>query len=197
MSQIKCEQKIDKEGIQVFLCESEGSPFKTIRVHFEAKTTLKQYAAGVLDVPNYPKWQTNTINPRILDIKNKKEMIYYCEIQTPWPIDNRDLVFHLTMNQDTTTKVLTVTLTQLPEFIPVKKDIIRIPKAQSTLTVTPIDKSTVSVNYIIHIDPGGEIPAFIANLFSTQTPWATFKNYRDLLSKNTFTGSAIDFITNY
>lgn len=195
--QENCEEKKNEEGIQVFLCETVDSPFKTVSVNFTAKATLKQYAAGVLDVTNYPTWQTNTINPHILEIRNKQEMIYYCEVDTPWPIAHRDLIFRLKMSQEATTKVLTVTLTQLPAYIPEKKGVVRIPQAHTVLTVTPIDKNTVSVNYVIHVDPGGEIPAFIANLFSTQTPWKTFHNYRDRLSTNAISGAKIDFIVNY
>ncbi|MDH5366951.1 MAG: START domain-containing protein [Cyclobacteriaceae bacterium] len=195
--QENCEQKKNEEGIQVYLCETSGSPFKTVSVNFTAKTTLKQYAAGVLDIANITKWQTNIINQYVLKTINEKELIYYCEVDAPWPIAHRDLIFRFKMSQDSTTKVLTVTLKQLPEYIPVKKDIVRVPKAESILTVTPLSESKVKVNYTIHVDPGGEVPAFIVNLFAVQGPWQTYKNYRDLLSTGAISDSEIDFIENY
>ena len=41
--------------------------------------------------------------------------------------------------------------------------------------------SKLKVNYVIHVDPGGQIPTWIANLFSTQGPYETFKNLKDRL----------------
>ena len=94
-AQQDCDLKKDEDGIQVFLCETEDSPFKTINVNFVAKATLKQYAVGVLDIANYPKWQANILNPHILKQLDENEFIYYCEVDTPWPITHRDLIFHL------------------------------------------------------------------------------------------------------
>lgn len=181
----------------MFLCETEDSPFKTINVNFVAKATLKQYAAGVLDIANYPKWQANILDPHVLKTISDKELIYYCEVDTPWPIAHRDLIFHLEMEQNPSSKVITVTLKQLPKYIPNKEDIVRIPKAQSLLTVTAIDENYVNVNYIIHLDIGGDVPAFLANLFAAQTPWDTFNNYRSLLDSGLVSEDAMDFIKNY
>ena len=118
-------------------------------------------------------------------------------MDTPWPISHRDLVFHLKMWQDSTSQVLYVSLEQLPDYIPEKEGIVRIPEAKSLLSVTPINENRVSVSYIIHVDPGGEVPAFIANLFAAQTPWQTFKNYRDRLKAIRNDTSIVPFIKNY
>lgn len=192
-----CHLKKDSEEIKVFLCETEGSAFKTIKVQLEAETTLKEYAAGLLDIESYKYWQYNILDPHILKVINKKEVIYYSEVDTPWPISHRDLVFHLKMWQDSTSQVLYVSLEQLPDYIPEKEGIVRIPEAKSLLSVTPINENRVSVSYIIHVDPGGEVPAFIANLFAAQTPWQTFKNYRDRLKAIRNDTSSIPFIRNY
>ena len=192
-----CHLKKDSEAIKVFLCETEESAFKTIKVQLEAETTLKEYAAGLLDIESYKYWQYNILDPHILKVINKKEVIYYSEVDTPWPISHRDLVFHLKMWQDSTSQVLYVSLEQLPDYIPEKEGIVRIPEAKSLLSVTPINENRVSVSYIIHVDPGGEVPAFIANLFSAQTPWQTFKNYRDRLKAIRNDTSSIPFIRNY
>ena len=56
---------------------------------------------------------------------------------------------------------------------------VRIPKAIATLTVTPIDKTNVHVHYIIDVDPGGAIPAWVTNMFAAQAPWHTYNNLRE------------------
>lgn len=196
-AQEDCQLRKDEEGISVFLCETEGSAFKTIKVNFEAETTLKEYAAGLLDVDSYTYWQYNIINTRIIKVINNQELIYYSEVDTPWPISHRDLVFHLKMWQDSTSQALMVSLEQLPDYIPKREGIVRIPKAKSLLTVTPIDNKRVHVTYVIHVDPGGEVPPFLANIFAAQTPWHTFKNFRDRLQLNKYSNKGVSFIKNY
>ncbi|MCB0494522.1 MAG: hypothetical protein KDC79_00175 [Cyclobacteriaceae bacterium] len=192
-----CQLKKDGDGIKVWLCETNNSAFKTIKVEFEAEATLKEYAAGLLDIESYKYWQHNIIEPRILKTINEKELIYYSEVDTPWPISNRDLIFYLKMWQDSISLVLKVSLEQLPNYLPVKDGIVRIPEAESLLTVAPINDHRVKVTYVLHVDPGGEVPAFLANMFASQTPWQTFKNYRDRLESGNTTKIPIPFIRNY
>lgn len=184
--QENCSLRKDQDGIKVYLCETEESSFKTIKVQFEAKGTLKKYASGVLNMEGYKEWQNSILNIYMLARINELELIYYSEVDTPWPVSNRDLIFHLKMNQDSITKTLTVSLEQLPTYISPKEGIVRIPIANSLLTVTPIDSQHLKVNYVIHVDPGGEIPAFIANMFAANTPWTTFSNFRKKLESGEF-----------
>lgn len=185
-AQEDCKLKKDQEGIKIYLCKKEGSSFKTIKVAFETKGTLKSYASGVLNIAGYKEWQNSILNIYTLENINDLELIYYSEVDAPWPVSNRDLIFHLKMDQDSITKSLTVSLKQLPLFIPAKEGIVRIPTANSLLTVIPIDSVHLQVNYVIHVDPGGDIPAFIANVFSTNTPWHTFNNFRIKLANDEF-----------
>jgi len=196
-AQENCQIKKDKDGIKVYLCETEDSPFKTIKVDFEAKTTLKHYAAGILDIDNYKEWQYSVLDVYTLTQISNNELIYYGEIETPWPLSHRDVVFNLKISQNSNTKTLTITLKQLPNYIPHKTGIVRVPSAESKLTVTPIDELHVKVRYILQIDPGGDVPAFLANLFAAQTPWQTFYNYRSRLETSKFSQIEVPFVSNY
>ena len=195
--QENCSLRKDQDGIKVYLCETEGSSFKTIKVQFEAKGTLKTYASGVLNMEGYKEWQNSILNIYMLARINELELIYYSEVDTPWPVSNRDLIFHLKMNQDSITKTLTVSLEQLPTYISPKEGIVRIPKAESILTLVPLDATYVKVNYTLNVNPGGEVPAFIANMFAAQTPWQTFSNFRDRLHAENFSKVDVSFISNF
>lgn len=178
LSQANCDLRKDNDGIKVYLCESEISNFKTIVVDLEVPATLSQYAAVVLDIENYHQWQYKAINPRQVGKISKTELYYYSEVETPWPISNRDMIWHLRMSQDSLTKVLTVDLLETPDYLPEVEGVVRIPKAHSTLTVTPIDKTNVQVHYSLDVEPGGEVPAWISNMFAAQAPWQTYNTFR-------------------
>jgi hypothetical protein len=178
-SQSNCDLKKETDGIKVYLCDSEVSKFKTIIAELDVPATLSQYAAKVLNVDKYHEWQYKAVDPRLVGQISDMELYYYSEVQTPWPTSNRDMIWHMKMTQDATTKVLVVELIEMPDHLPEVDDVIRIPKAHSILTVTPIDETNVRVHYIIDVDPGGEIPAWITNMFAAQAPWQTYNSFRE------------------
>ena len=181
VSQTNCELRKDDDDIKVFLCDSKISNFKTIVVELDVPATLSQYAALVMDIDSYHEWQYKAIGARLVGQVNETDLYYYLEIDTPWPTDNRDMIWHLIMNQDPVTKVVVVDLEEIPDYIPKVDGVVRIPKANSTLTISPIDKTNVRVHYIIDVDPGGAAPAWLVNMFAAQTPWNTYNNLRERL----------------
>lgn len=196
-SQTNCSLKKSANDINVYLCDSNIGNFKTIIVELDVPATLSQYAAIVLDIDNYTEWQYKIKKPEIIKSVSKSELYYYSEVDTPWPTSNRDFIFHLEVIQDKPTKVLTIKLTEMPDFIPGISGIIRIPEAESTLTVTPIDKANVRVRYVLDINPGGDIPAWIANVFAAQAPWQTYNNFRNRVIEEGDERSSVSFIEDY
>jgi START domain len=180
-AQEDCVLKKQKDGIKVYSCPTVGSEFKTVMAEFELKATIDQYISTVLDVASYKEWHYRSVNPRILKKISDTELIYYTQVSAPWPVSNRDLILRLILDIDPDTKILTATLECIPEYLPVVDNVVRVPKSFSKMTFTPISNSKLKVNYSIHVDPGGQIPAWIANMFSTQGPYETFKNLKDRL----------------
>lgn len=197
VAQTNCDLKKDDGGILVTLCDSEISNFKTIIVELDVPATLSQYAATVLDVSQYHEWQFKAIGPRLVEQISDTELYYYSEVQTPWPTSNRDMVWHLTMRQDPQTKVIVSVLVAKPDYIPKVDGVVRIPQAIATLTITPIDKTNVHIHYIIDVDPGGVVPAWITNMFAAQAPWHTYNNLRERIIAQGKNRISVPFIEDY
>jgi len=197
VSQNNCDLKKDDDGILVSLCDSEISNFKTIIVELDVPATISQYAAIVLDVEQYYKWQYNSINPRLVGQLSKTELYYYSQVQTPWPTANRDMIWHMNLTQDDKTKAFVLDLVAVPDYLPEVKGVVRIPKAHSVLTVTPIDKGNVHVHYKIDVDPGGSIPAWITNMFAAMAPWHTYNNLREIIKAQGNDRVTVSFIADY
>ena len=196
-AQDNCDLRKDSEGVKVYLCTNNNSNFKTIIVELEVPATLAQYTALVLDVEQYQKWQSKVREQKILDYVSPTEFYYYSAVQTPWPTLDRDYVFHLKLIQDPVTKELRMTLEEIPDYIPTKEDIVRLPFAKSELTVTPITSTQVKVRYVLDVDPGGEVPAWLVNIFAANTPWNTYVNFRKLIKAQGENRIEVGFIENY
>lgn len=181
IAQKDCDLKKEKDGIKVYTCLTENSEFKTVKAEFILDATIDQYIDNVLDVASYHEWHYRSVNPRLLKKISDRELIYYTQVSAPWPVSNRDLILRLNLSIDGITKVLTATLECIPDYLPGVENVVRVPKSYSKMTFTPIKESKIKVDYSIHVDPGGQIPAWIANMFSTQGPYETFKNLKDRL----------------
>jgi START domain len=196
-AQENCDLRKSDSGILVYLCDPQIDNFKTIKVELEVPATLSQYAAMVLDVDHYREWHYKSIDPQLLDRVSPTEYYYYLQVESPWPVSNRDMIWHLKLRQDSVTKVVTVKLIEMPNYIPEKEGVVRLPQAHSLLTVTPIDKTHVRVNYIINVDPGGDIPAWIANMFAAQAPWQTYNSFRERIKAQGEDRISAPFIEDY
>ena len=191
-AQSNCTLKKDKDNIKVYSCEG-GSKFKSVMADFVINATLSQYVDVLLDIQKYNEWHYKVVNPRLLKKISDSELIYYTQISAPWPISNRDLVLRLKLHQDRITKVLTVTLESIPDYLPQIKNIVRVPQSYSKMTLRPVGDSKLEVHYFIQVDPGGNIPPWLANTVSTHGPYETFKKLIERLEtedkKNTVVSS--------
>ena len=174
-----CVLKKDEDSIKVFTCAAEQTRFKTIRATFTVNAELSRLAAFVLDIENYVNWQYNTIQSRTIKKINEQEIIFYTEIAAPWPVSNRDMVTRLRITQDPSTKIVTITTKSVAGLVPPKGNTVRVPMLQATWTVVPVSSSRLEVDYVIQIDPGGSVPAWMINLVAAQAPYNSFINLKE------------------
>lgn len=179
LAQTNCELKKENDNIKIYGCPVEGSDLSDIRVECEVNSTIDKYIPIVLDVTRYGEWRYRESNHKVLETISDTELIYYAQVSAPFPLRDRDLILHLKLSQDSVTKILTVTINSMPDYLPHDEDFVRVPSSLSTMTLTPIGESKLKVVCDVRVDPGGQIPAWVVNMFSTQGPYETFKNLVD------------------
>jgi hypothetical protein len=177
--------KKDADSVKVYTSHTEESAFKSIKAIFTVNTTMSQLASMVWNVERYDEWQYNTIVCKTLKKINEHEMIYYAEIEAPWPITNRDMVVRLKVSQNDSTKVLTIDTVSEPAFIPEDEDLVRVPMSKAQWIVAPAGENKVSVEYTIQIDPGGSVPAWMVNMVCVEAPYESFTKLRSKIATQT------------
>jgi hypothetical protein len=176
-----CSLKKDSNGIKVYSCKTEKSAYKVIKATFTLESTIDEYLKLVRDVDNYKNWHYKSSNARILKHNSPNDIIYYTQIEAPWPVSNRDLILHLELIKNKTSGSLSVLLNSLPEYLPEQEGLVRVPYSSSTMILNPVDTNTIEVDYTILVNPGGSLPVWVVNLVSAQGPYETFKKLRDIL----------------
>jgi hypothetical protein len=184
-----------KEGMSVYTKVFPDSKFKAIKVELSLDATLSQLASVVLDVNTGVDWVYATKSSVLLKKVSPAEVIYYSEVKLPWPVHNRDFIAQLKATQDPATRVVTIYGPVVPDYIPVKKDIVRVRKSEGKWVITPIAKGRIKVEYTIRLDPGGDLPAWLFNLFVTKGPAESFENLKLQLKKPQYANVHLPFIT--
>lgn len=175
-AQQECELKKEKDGIKISACPVAGSDVKAIHVEFDVTSTPEKYISIVTDIDNYKLWRYREKNHRLVKKISDHELIYYTQISAPFPVSDRDLVSHLTIQRDSATQILTVVVEAIPDYLPEKNDFVRVPKSKSVMKLTPLKNNRLHADCFIEVDPGGQIPAWVVNSFSTTAPYETFRN---------------------
>jgi|SRR6185312_2360112 len=186
--------KSEKEGIRVYTRTFPDSKFKAIRVELELKAGLSQMVAVLLDVNAAVDWVYATKSSVLLKRVSPTELYYYSEVSIPWPFNNRDFIAQLKVSQDSATHVVTVDGPTMADYLPVKKDIVRVTRSEGKWVLTPVGRGRIRVEYELRTDPGGDLPAWLFNLFVTKGPMESIENLKQQLKKPAYANVRLPFI---
>jgi len=185
----------DRDSIKTFTSHIDGDRIKSIKAESIIPASLKQLASVIMDVDHLQDWVYSTKSSSLLKRVSQTELYYYSEVNFPWPATNRDFVAHLTINQDPKTRVITIRAENVQGLVPEKRGIVRIIESIGRWTITPIDKNLLRVSYVLRVDPDGNIPPWMVNLFSTKGLFQSFKNLRSLVQRKQYSEAKLPFIT--
>lgn len=190
--QENCKLQIKKDSITIYTCTIKNSKYKAVRTEFTLNATFSQVATMVLDIDRYHEWQYKAISAKILKKISDHEIIYYTEAAAPVITSNRDFVIHLTIDQNLKTNEMIIRAVSKPDYIPEKKNVVRVLFSEAIWRITPIGKQKLKVVYDIQIDLGGVVPPWMVNLVAPEAPYETFKKMREKISS--FKSTPLSFV---
>lgn len=165
-SQTDWEKTTERDGVSLYLKDYPGSGIKQVKAIKTFNTTLDKMEKVLTDIDGYEKWAYNYNNTKILKTENGA-IYYHTEIETPWPLDNRDVIIKFTITKSDgklQTKSSAVT-----GVIPEEDNFIRMTHYEGSWEmVQKGDK--VETTMIIHAEPGGDMPEWLINMFLEDGP---------------------------
>jgi hypothetical protein len=179
-SQNSWELDKNKEGIKVYTRVEEDSDFNS----FKAVMTITASTDAILKIlknaDDYSTWYGYTKTSKLL--KQEQNVQYnYVETIFPWPYSNRDMVYR--MSFDTTIpKEIKIWLKGTPTYIPEKKGIVRMKKAEGYILLKSSGYNT-EIIYVFHSEPGDDIPSWLANNSIANLPFKTLSGLRKTIKE--------------
>src|SRR6188474_2322019 len=172
-----------KDGISVYQSAVKYSSYKSIKVECTLEGDYDKLIAVLNNVSGQKEWVYNNKTAYIIKRIDSHELYYYTETSLPWPMSNRDAVVHLKMDKDSLNRFLNITSVSVPDYIAEKSGKVRVTRSSVSWNVTMPTAKTISIIYIFEADPGGSLPAWVANMFADKGPFESFKKLAEILKK--------------
>lgn len=184
----------DKKGVKVYLRKVEGSDFKEFKGVLTLKASLASLVGLVRDVETSPDWVENCHRSELLERINANETYTYSLSKAPWPVKNRDTIVHNVISRDQGTGAVTIRQTAKPDYIPEKKNIIRVQRLEGFWQFTPQDEGSVEVVYQALSDPGGDIPVWLVNSSLVSQPYKTLLKMQEMVKREEYQNLTLESV---
>lgn len=166
----------DEQGVRVWLKPVEGSAYQAFRGEALMQTDLATLRALQEDVAASCAWIYNCREQRLLDYVGDTAWTY-ARFDTPWPVKARDSVMQVSTRMERDGS-LVHHLQAAPQRLPRDPGYQRVSAAQGYWRMTPEGEGWVRVTYELHAEPGGQVPAWLANSFVVDAPFNTLLRLR-------------------
>ncbi len=180
------------ENVSVQRRDYAGSELDEIKGVVRVKATLNAVMALLKDAQFNREWVYRSGGASILQDAGYAQAYVYGVVDAPFPMSDRDTVVRFDYQQDTVTKEITITITNFPDFIAAKAELIRVPRIGGYWKLKPEADGWVEVTYQVYGDPGGWIPVWIANRAAVVSVQETLRNMKSAVSR--YEGARSEFV---
>jgi len=175
------ELRKEGEGVKVYTRKVNGSDIQEFKGEVIAKSNLSSILSVIDNVSDYPKWMYKCTYAERLLKKNESSGYTYSVLSQSWPVSDRDLCTFYNVSQDPETKVISIEIKCVRDYIPEKPGKVRIPKLKGSWQLIPLSKGVTKIVYQVHSESGGYIPSSVVNSFITDTPYYNLLNLKKIV----------------
>ena len=171
----------EEAGIKVYTKTESGSKYKAFKAEMQVSCKIEDILEVLKNTDSINNWVANCKEVKLLKTEDH-DQYYYIETSLPLPFENRDMVYHF-QYIEINSEQERVNVTGVPDYVQPRKGIVRMVKTNGYWLLTSIDAHKTEVIYQMHVEPGGLIPAWLANPFIKNVPSSTFKELRNIVQK--------------
>ena len=181
----------DKNGIQVYLAEMKDSDIRQFKVQLTVDASLDTVIAVMNDAEACPRWFHQCHEHLVIKQISFHERYVYQKTDFPFPVDDRIVISHLKINQDSETKSIRVEMNSVADYCQTKNtDICRKINKQDGTVVTkaagfylfqPLTDNKTRILFQYHMEPAGALPKWLINSLLVDAPFNSMDNLRRML----------------
>ncbi len=171
--------KKDSNGIKVYIKNDESAKIKEFKAITIIETNIENVNKLIGETEKASKWMSNVTETKVIKKVSNNEQYVYSVIDMPWPVDDRDIIINSkTIRSGGNIKI---EMNGVPNYAPKKEGFIRMPISNGSWTLIKESDNKTKVIYQFLADPGGNIPAWVINMFLVDGPYETLINMKKML----------------
>lgn len=178
----------DKDGVKVYRAHTDDSPIKTFRGETDVSLEDFRSIGAIMDDYDFvSSWlhMVSEIEGFKRPSPHRREV--WLTTRLPWPVADRDVVLEVLMEQDLETYTVRMPFRQVVR-IPDKDKYVRVPRMDGYLEFAPIEPGRIHLTIEVILDPGGRLPAWLANLILRDIPYFSLKSFRNVANTERYQG---------
>ncbi len=172
----------EKDGIKISSRHAASSQFDDVHVEVDLPGNIEQMKSILLDISHYKDWSYSMKKSVLIKELGPGKLIYYSEIEVPWPATDRYFYANFDLKEDSVGRTIKLISVNIPDYLPASKDLLQVTSVKGFWNISTISKKTIHVDYILELNPGGSLPSWVLNLFSTKGPLETFENIKQKMT---------------
>jgi hypothetical protein len=179
------EEISNSDGILCHRKSVPGSSLVAFRGEAMIDAPIAKVAQVLSDTPRKLDWIARIVEAKNIRTISDMERIEYNHTGAPWPVKDRDFVFHAKVDVDKANRRLLVRIkSQEDPAMPEQDCCVRGSLNNSLYTLTSVEggkRTHVAVE--IHADPKGSLPSWVVNLIQKGWPSKTLAGIRRQVAK--------------
>ncbi|MEI7788946.1 MAG: START domain-containing protein [Chlorobiaceae bacterium] len=201
-----CALRLKNDWLKIFTCPVPTSDFLSFVGIAIIDAPQHAVLSLLYDVDAATEWVWKTKEMKVLqELSEDEGRIVYQHVTAPWPVSDREIITRSQGYLDPETSEVFIKLECMADYLPLNDKYVRVPQLEGAWNIIPISENQCRVVFRLHIEPGGEIPSWLANIAVIDTPYHTLTNLREMVKKEKylipveapFKKSAKDVIQNY
>lgn len=171
----------DKDGLKVYTRSVDGSPFKEFRGEIVVEQTLGTLVTLLWNTDDMPQWMYGCKKAEAKESEGELSRKLYLLSSAPFPLKDRDMVIRNTVTQDPASLAVRYSM-DLLEY-PLKTRNVHVPVMKGFVDLIPEGPNKTKVIYQAHLEAGGAVPGWVANVVVAENPVQTLLGAKTILSR--------------
>lgn len=173
-----------EDGIAVAMRDVPGRDFPTFRGVGVVGASIYDVLAVLSDTKRQPEWMDRCIDARLLRKISEKEYIVYSRTDVPWPIADRDAVYHSKVHVNRKRNMVNIRFRAVRSKLKGKvKGVVRMTSLRGHFKLSARSLNSTLVDYQVDADPAGSIPRWLAKIATRRLPLQTIRKLRKQVKK--------------
>lgn len=178
----------DDMGVKIYIHKIQRTEIVEFKGIARINASPDSILAVLRDHPACQDWLHQCSNSKLIDAVSFTERYHYQVLSLPFPIQNRDFIFHSYLTQNPLTKAFIITMIANPDYCkdktsPLCSKInastdIRVRQSFGYILLESMKDGTTRVTWTQHTEPGGKLPVWLVNQLAQDVPLWSLTNLK-------------------